>query len=214
MALSKMRRELIAKRREMREAARHILDRGYREWENAMISRHLSGPTGPTSVSVRTGRLRSSLRKVGPTLKGNVVEVGGRLGVGSTDVQGRARIHEFGGIIRPKRARMLAIPTRRARTAAGVARVRSPRQVPGLFVIRSRGRVLLARKTGVLGRKTPGGGVAGRRAGRGTLEIMYVLVPQVRMPARLNARKEWRHMSSRARSKLKNEARRIFGGRR
>jgi phage gpG-like protein len=70
-----------------------------------------------------------------------------------------ARIHEFGGIIRPVRARALAIPLRKE------FRNIPPRTLD-LFVLKRGGKVFLARKNG------------------GKLDILYVLKDQVRIPAR------------------------------
>lgn len=78
-----------------------------------------------------------------------------------------ARIQEEGGTVKPVSAQMLAIPLGPAKTAAGVSRFSSPRQVPGLFMIKSRAGNLLLVKA----------------AGRGALEAWYVLKTQVRIPA-------------------------------
>lgn len=57
--------------------------------------------------------------------------------------------HEHGAVIRPKRAKMLAIPLAAAKTAGGVARYSTPRSVPGLFVLKSKaGNLLLVKREG------------------------------------------------------------------
>lgn len=65
------------------------------------------------------------------------VEIKLTVGGGSKDLP-YARIQEEGGIVRPKNAKFLAIPVGPARTASGVARFASPRDVPGLTFVQSR----------------------------------------------------------------------------
>jgi phage gpG-like protein len=80
-----------------------------------------------------------------------------------------ARIHEFGGTITPKKAQYLAIPMAAAKTGTGVSRYESPRQVPGLFVFKSKaGNLLLARREGK----------------KGKLKLFFVLKKSVKIPAR------------------------------
>lgn len=182
--------------RELRAAGRRFTDR--------MIQERLTGPTSPSSLSVRTGALRRSIRhSVG------VTGGGGELLVGISGGVPYGRIHEYGGVVRPKKSRMLAIPTRRMRTRAGVGRVASPRDIPGLFVVVKGGKVFLARrtttKTGKAGKKTSGGGVTGKRAGRGNIEILFTLVRQVTIPARMGFRKMFREVANETLSNLRAE---------
>lgn len=101
-----------------------------------------------TRLRVRTGRLRSSIRgfvrggdETAPLEIG--VQAGGQRGIPY------AAIQELGGEIRPKQSRYLAIPLQAARTAAGVGRFASPRDVPGLFTFRSgAGNLIMAVKDG------------------------------------------------------------------
>lgn len=73
----------------------------------------------------------------------------------------QARVHQLGATIRPKRAKMLAIPLKKE------ARARSPRDFPDLFVWRRFGKVFLA-----------------RASTRGNLSLMYLLKRSVKIPAR------------------------------
>lgn len=120
------------------------------------------------SLNVRSGRLRSSVRS-------EVIDDGSgdwslalRAGGGPKDVK-YANIHEKGGIIRPVNARYLAIPLAIARTASGVSRYPSPRNVPVelAFAQSRKGQPLLVERKG-------------KNAGR----PWYVLRTSVRMPAR------------------------------
>lgn len=82
-----------------------------------------------------------------------------------------AAIHEYGGTIRPKNSKYLAIPVGPARTASGVSRYASPRDVPGLTFAQSRkGQPMLV--------KAEGKG----KNGAGT--VYFLLRRQVRIPAR------------------------------
>lgn len=92
---------------------------------------------GDPNVKNRTGFLRRGVFQ-------NVQEIkGGRellVGIGGVKY---ARIQEFGGIVRPKRAKWLTIPVGPAKTAAGVARGPA-RSFPGLkFVSVNRALALL-----------------------------------------------------------------------
>jgi len=83
-----------------------------------------------------------------------------------------APIHEFGGTIVPRNTKYLAIPLGPAKTAAGVSRYKSPRDVPGLKF----------------------GGLS--RAGNPLLRTvdgvpMYVLVKSVTIPPRLSMFTTW-----------------------
>jgi hypothetical protein len=133
-----------------------------------MIKEHMSGPTGPSSVSVRSGQLRRSLDGTVATWSGEkkmmlVMFFGGGVPY--------ARIHEYGGTITPKRAKNLAVPVGAAKTRAGVARYSGPTSIFAAL------KFILNKKTG---KKLL------VRAGRGPLEVLFVLVPSITLPPRLN----------------------------
>lgn len=98
---------------------------------------------GQGTNAVRSGRLRSSMGQV-TTVTGDIINtLLGSMGVIY------ARIQEFGGVVRPKKSKYLAIPLGPAKTAAGVSRYASPRDVAGLVFFKSKkGALLLGMKTG------------------------------------------------------------------
>lgn len=117
-------------------------------------------------LNVRSGLLRGSVgMEVVPGSDGpSLVVFAGR----SAQVK-YARIHEVGGTITPKRGKFLAIPVGPARTAAGVARFSSPRQVPDLHYVQSRkGQPMLVKLKG-----------KGRGKRAGAIEVWYILRRQV-----------------------------------
>ena len=78
-----------------------------------------------------------------------------------------ARIQDEGGTVVPTTAQWLAIPVGPAKTAAGVSRFQSPRQVQGLFVLKSKNGNLLL--------------VAPR--GKDAITVWYILKKSVKIPA-------------------------------
>jgi hypothetical protein len=122
----------------------------------------------------RTGQLRRSVFRVVEEKGANRVE--GRVGF-DLSVARYGRIHEFGGVITPKRAQNLTIPIGEALTTNGVARftarelISSPEALgfTGSFVARH---IMFGRR---------GGGDTGLPA---TAVPLFVLKKQVVMPAR------------------------------
>ena len=97
------------------------------------------------TVGIRSGNLRNQFTQQ-TSVNGTVVKTD----IG--DSVNYARIQEYGGVITPKHSQYLAIPVGPALTAAGVSKYKSPRDVQGLFVIRSKaGKILLVRKDGKQG---------------------------------------------------------------
>jgi hypothetical protein len=130
---------------------------------------YLSGPY-PTHLQPRTQRLRASMRR---SDRDNIFRVDARettvIGeLGTQVIYGR--IHEVGGVIRPKHGLYLAIRTEFTKTGGGVVRpqYRGPlRLVPNTFVRRT--------STGSLG--------VFQRIGQRVMAIAW-LVKQVTIPAR------------------------------
>jgi phage gpG-like protein len=139
------------------------------------------GGTSKTQLNVRSGRLRSSITK-------QVLVSDNRCEgfIGSNMVY--ARIHEYGGVIRPKKGRMLAIPLRHNRmtgdmnvsggvsrfsavTNAGNARLKPSDIMYCSFIRKSMvsGKLFIWAKYG---------------KGIGTVIPMFQLVPQVTIPKR------------------------------
>jgi hypothetical protein len=83
------------------------------------IEAHVKGKLSGQVLKARTGNLRRALfSRVQTTGRDDVVAI---VGVDSTKAP-HGRIHEVGGIIRPRRASNLAIPIGEAQTRGGVAR--------------------------------------------------------------------------------------------
>lgn len=145
-----------------------------------MTTEHMSGPTGPASVRARSGRLRGSLN-------GTVATWGGANKMQLTMFFGGgvpyARIHEYGGTILPKRAKNLAIPVGKALYKSGVSKHGKPSNIwAALRFVKNKktGKKLLV------------------EAGRGKkLNVLFVLVPSVTLPPRLNFGKTFREEAQR-----------------
>lgn len=117
-----------------------------------------------TQLTVRSGRLAGSIA-------GRVVKSSGYVAVkltagGGGDDVAYARIHEEGGTITPKKAKYLTIPVHESlKTAVGVGRVPSARDVPGLTFAQSlKGQPLLVHQL--------------------TGEVWYILRKRVEIPER------------------------------
>ena len=119
-----------------------ILRRGAVRFRQRMLNENLAGRPG---LNRRSGNLARSLTVwVDPQIKSPrlFAKIGGRM-------IPYAAIQEYGGIITPKRARMLAIPLPPVCDSRGTPIFKSPRHQPGLFIIRSRrGNLLLVRRVG------------------------------------------------------------------
>lgn len=121
-----------------------------------------------TRPRVRGGALRRSI--VG-TLEGEGLTLRIVLTAGGAGpAEPYAALQEYGGEVRPRNGRFLAIPVGPALTASGVARFRSARDVPGLRFIAIRGGAM-----GLLVKTTEG------RRSRST--VYFVLVRRVKVPA-------------------------------
>lgn len=134
------------------------------------------------SVKTRTGLLRGSFQR-------EIRRAGGlgglRLKVFSAGVK-YADIQEHGGIVRPKKAKFLAIPQPAVKTPSGVARYASPRNYPGeTFVFRSKkGGLWIAEKKG------------------DKIRLLWHLVRSVRIKGRLGWFDTWRSGAERRRGQL------------
>lgn len=123
-------------------------------------------------LKVRTGALRRSIAS-------RVKEESGEhmllLQAGAVGAAPYARMQEDGGEVRPTRGRFLAFPARGgpAETAGGVARYPSPRSVPGLRFVATRGGA-----GGLLVKDIGGRGKGGRGA---RTEVWYILARRVRI---------------------------------
>jgi len=138
----------------------------------------LTGGTTAERLAVRTGRLRAAF---GAQVTGQGWQIQGRLGYIVPQQVGRdgadpliyARVHEGwptnrgSTTIRPRSARYLTVPLEAAKTAAGVARGRA-RDFDETFVRRSRAGHL----------------IIFQRQGDGQISPLFLLLPEVTIPAR------------------------------
>lgn len=133
---------------------------------------------GAPGLARRTGILAASQKVV---VVGNTLEtIDGMYTIGGGLVA-YARIHEEGGIVRPVRAKFLAIPLPAAKTAAGVGRVVSPRDFKDTFVRKG---IIWQRIATVKGKRPPKG-ASTNLADRATIVPLFVLKKQVRIEPRL-----------------------------
>lgn len=132
----------------------------------ALNQRHGSpwpGGTGGQTMSVRSGALNRSIRDSVRVSGSTVNTLRGQIG---SIFYGR--IHEYGGVIKPKKAKYLTIPLPAALTSNGTPKKPTARDWDRTFVITSKkGNLLIVRKQG-----------------RGIVPL-YVLKKSVRIPARL-----------------------------
>lgn len=126
----------------------------------------------------RTGALRRSLRQR-VFNRGSLATMALRVTVGDSLTGHYAKLQEYGGTIKPKRARKLAIPLPANKTAAGRTRF-APRDVPGGFILPLPSNTFIASKDE-----------------RGDLKLMYVLKDQVKVKARLGFRKRFKTKKNR-----------------
>ena len=159
-------------RAQVQAFTRKTLQRGGARYVRDMHAR-MSGPTGPNSLSARTGAGRRSVRFATVPIANGM-----RLEMAAGGNAFYLIVHENGATIRPRSAKYLAIPIGAAKTKAGVSRQSGPRQYPDLkFVIARSGKKLLVR---VLPKTK-------RQPAR--IVPMYVLVPVVNIPPRLGFKK-------------------------
>lgn len=148
---------------------RQAVTRAHAEIRRGLLAAALDAETRARALArermrVRTGQLVRSIRGevTGPPEAPEL-----RLSAGRAVPLRYAAMQEYGGTVRPKRGRWLAIPTGAALTASGVPRYETARQVPGLrFVSIDGARALLVRDVG------------GRR---GRSEILYYLRRKVQI---------------------------------
>lgn len=186
-------------------------------------AKHMRGKTGPENVGVRTGNLRRAFgyRATGTTLDDLAMHFGfGPPAVltATAAVLGQARAHLFGATIRPKTAKWLWLPLKANQTRAGVARLR-PSDLPApLFLsrthhgpdTRAQGRSRRADMKDLI-RNSARPIALQRRAGPGWVilwrgKALFVLVPEVVIPARLPFWREWDKFQPRVTKRLEKAA--------
>lgn len=140
---------------------------------------------GGDVLMVRTGNLRRSI--TGEVVRADASGVEGVVMAGGGPRSVRyAAIHEYGGIIRPTKAKALAIPLQRAKTASGVGRYASPRQVQGLALLWPKG--------------SPRGWLVKRK--KRSTEFWFMLVRRVVIPERPYVRPSVREAVTGLRSRV------------
>jgi len=151
---------------------------------------HMSGQTGSTSISVRSGALRASVLPIKSEVKDESVQagvsIGGDIARGGGTPAGRyARVHVGGNrstVITAKNKKFLTIPLPAAKTKAGLTKAPAPSDsVWGqTFVAKSKKGNLI-----IFGREKF---VKGKRAGEFKTKIvpLFLLKESVSIPARVH----------------------------
>lgn len=181
---------------------------------DTMITKRFRGYSGPkntgTILQNRTGSLR---RSFGKSVLGGTAGKPLTLLVYSQGVK-YARLQEYGGTIRPKRAKNLTIPLDDALTGSGAPRYTSARDLLSrypedvFFFTSKKGNTFLASY----------GKPGGKRRKEEDVQLLYILKKQVEVPARLGFRDTWTSpalvQDRRARFTAAGEAasRRVGGG--
>lgn len=114
-----------------------------------------------------------------------------------------ANIQEYGGVVRPKNAKYLALPIGNALGPRGVARKSGPRAYPdGFFFTSKKGNLIFAVKTGSKKKRR--------------IEPLYLLRKSVTIPPRFGFRKTWTKLGpdriQRVRAGFQTGLRQAFGG--
>lgn len=141
-------------------------------WRGKMLERFRGGGD---ELHTRTGALKRSL--AAKVTGEGTPDLKLKLASGGVPY---ARLQEYGGIVRPVRAKFLAIPLEANKTAAGVARYPSPREFIAAhpketFFLRSGGTLLLMWKNPTAAAKRSSG------TGRGAVPL-WMFVRQVEIP--------------------------------
>lgn len=147
-----------------------------------------------SSLKRRSGYLARSIGSVVVQEEGEIVGIVGS-GVRTGSRVKYADIHERGGIIRPKRAKYLTIPIGRSKTKSGIGRF-SARDIMGGFTNYDETAVFKSKRGNLIY-----WGVRKLKKGR-KLEPLFVLVKQVKIPAR-------RYMSLTARANTQRVMRQL-----
>lgn len=147
--------------------------------------------TGRPGLAKRTGELSCSfdMELTGSTIKDLVLRVFSR--------SKYAKIHEYGGTIKPVNSQWLTIPLEAAKTRAGVARGGARDYKNTFFATSKAGNLILFQRLG----KSAGGRQKRRtfvRNGvreKSDIEPLFLLVKEVTIPARLGMRDLWKTMA-------------------
>jgi phage gpG-like protein len=143
---------------------RDAVAQGMRLFEGHIIREYYSGRKSESSGLDRTSGALARSWRISQVMRG---KGGLNIAVKLATSSAYARIHEFGGVIRPKRAKALAVPIHPH------AKNHSPREFSNLQFIPRKGRApLLVR-------------AASTKTGKNArLEVMYILLKSVTIPKR------------------------------
>jgi len=135
----------------------------------ALSDRHSKpwpGGTGPKTLSKRSGFMLEAIRESITVDGATIPSIEGRIAI-----PGKRKIHENGGVLRPKKSKYLTIPLPAALDSRGIPLKPKARDWKNTFVIRSKaGNLLIVRRKG---------------AG---IEPLYLLKTEVYIPPRLGMR--------------------------
>lgn len=123
-----------------------------------------------------------------------------------------ATLQQYGGVVRAKRGKYLAIPQAAVKTPAGVPRYASPRNYPGkTFVMRDRlGRLWIV-ESKRKGGKRAAGFQGPMRQDKEQLTFLWQLVKSVTIRGKLNWFEQWRRDAPMRRSLLSAAVKRALG---
>jgi len=158
---------------DMAKASLKVLQTEGPRYISQLQRERLTGGTTADRLGVRTGTLRRSFKH---TVTGfDLDSIALIISSGSK----YAAIQEFGGVVKAKPGKALAIPLEAAKTASGVPRWPSPRSpgAPPMFMLKTGGAPLLVGK-----------GDFNIMTGGGDIIPYFILLKQVTIPARLGAR--------------------------
>lgn len=186
---------LVATESAMRKHMRGALRQMSTHFETTFKRSQFGGYTGRAkarSMQNRTGALRNSLKRgrvTGTTL--NDLEV--RLQIGGSLVP-YAAIHEHGGVIKPRRARVLRIPSPDILTPTGVVKakyqIRIGPALGGGWMTKGGAPTFIGRS-----KKDNKPYIAIREGKRGRLKVLYFLRPSVTIKPRLGYFRTWREQA-------------------
>lgn len=172
-----------------RSRAQKEMERFGQDWTRRLVSERLSGRPG---VNRRTGNLARSFksRTFDSSLLGAIVLDVQPEGPGSE----YAHLQEFGGTIRPKRAKNLWIPIAGNLTPAGVARITPTEAISrgGFFAKGVFFGKALTKKAPQQSRALGGSGFKGKTIDRGAvITPLFVLKKSVTVKGRMGASRLW-----------------------
>lgn len=167
--------------------------------ETSVFALRAARANATTRLHRRTGRLAASI-----TTRVDTTPAGAELHLlAGGGVVRYAHIQDQGGVIRPIRSKLLAIPIMAGLTGAGVARYASPRDIPGGFWLSRGGRPPLFVRPARGGKKG---------TGRERMDIFFVGVRSVRVPASHFATDAMKDAAAGLSGRIRNRFARVLQG--